>query len=146
MSIHNICFRWEIRKISAVFGWKKCLICCYGLGFETHSKPSYMLSTAVGYNWQRYNFRSLIHRWFQYFKFSDCYLIFIPDQLDTCLTGDQEVVGFTPAWLATFFVEIDHEMFRTVILSLLLIQEEQLSVSVERICTILTSLRTKPAQ
>ena len=29
MSIHNICFYWEIRKIAAVFGWKKCLICCY---------------------------------------------------------------------------------------------------------------------
>ena len=35
------------------------------------------------------------------------------------------------------FVEIDHEMFSTVILSLPLIQEGQLSVSGERICTIL---------
>ena len=26
---HNICFCWEIRKISAFFGWKKHLICCY---------------------------------------------------------------------------------------------------------------------
>ena len=33
-------------------------------------------------------------------------------------------------------VEIDHEIFSTVILSLLLIQEGQLSVSGERICTI----------
>ena len=31
MSTHNICFRWEIRKISAFFGWKKRLICCYAL-------------------------------------------------------------------------------------------------------------------
>ena len=23
MSTHNICFHWEIRKVSAVFGWKK---------------------------------------------------------------------------------------------------------------------------
>ena len=30
---HNICFCWEIRKISAFFGWKKCLICCYGNSF-----------------------------------------------------------------------------------------------------------------
>ena len=35
------------------------------------------------------------------------------------------------------FVEIDHEIFSTVILSLLLIQEGQLSVSGERMCTIL---------
>ena len=31
MSTHNICFRWEIRKISAFFGWKKRHICCYGI-------------------------------------------------------------------------------------------------------------------
>ena len=34
------------------------------------------------------------------------------------------------------FVEIDHEIFSMVILSLPLIQEEQLSVSGERMCTI----------
>ena len=37
------------------------------------------------------------------------------------------------------FVEIDHEIFSTVILSLLLIQEGQLSVSSERMCTILVN-------
>ena len=37
------------------------------------------------------------------------------------------------------FVEIDHEIFSTVILSLPLIQEEQLSVSDERMCTILVN-------
>ena len=37
------------------------------------------------------------------------------------------------------FVEIDHEMFSTVIFSLLLIQEWQLSVSGERMCTILVN-------
>ena len=30
---HNIRFYWEIRKISAFFGWKKRLIYCYGLYF-----------------------------------------------------------------------------------------------------------------
>ena len=35
-----------------------------------------------------------------------------------------------------FFVEIDHEIFSAVILSLPLIQEGQLSVSGERKCTI----------
>ena len=35
------------------------------------------------------------------------------------------------------FVEIDHGIFSTVILSLLLIQEGQLSVSGKRMCTIL---------
>ena len=37
------------------------------------------------------------------------------------------------------FVEIDHEIFSTVILSLPLIQEGQLSVSGGRICTILVN-------
>ena len=37
------------------------------------------------------------------------------------------------------FVEIDHEIFFTIILSLLLIQEGQLSVSGERMCTILVN-------
>ena len=38
------------------------------------------------------------------------------------------------------FVEIDHEIFSTVILSLPLIQERQLSVSGERMCAILVNL------
>ena len=37
------------------------------------------------------------------------------------------------------FVEIDHEIFSTVILSLPLIQEGQLSVSGKRVCTILVN-------
>ena len=37
------------------------------------------------------------------------------------------------------FMDIDHELFSTVILSLLLIQEGQLSVSGERMCTILVN-------
>ena len=37
------------------------------------------------------------------------------------------------------FVEIDHEIFSTVILSLPLVQEGQLSVSDERMCTILVN-------
>ena len=37
------------------------------------------------------------------------------------------------------FVELDHEIFSTVILSLPLIQEGQLSVSGERMCTILVN-------
>ena len=37
------------------------------------------------------------------------------------------------------FVEIDHEMFSTVILSLPLIQEGQLSVSGKRMCTLLVN-------
>ena len=37
------------------------------------------------------------------------------------------------------FMEVDHEIFSTVILSLLLIQEGQLSVTGERMCTILVN-------
>ena len=45
-----------------------------------------------------------------------------------------------PPRSATFFsVEIDHEIFPMVILSLPLIQEGQVSVSGERMCTILVN-------
>ena len=55
-------------------------------------------------------------------------------------TGDQGVAGSTPAEVGKHsFVEIDHEIFSTVILSLPLIQEGQLSVSGERMCTILVN-------
>ena len=48
--------------------------------------------------------------------------------------------GFNPrrGWHHSF-VEIDHEIFSTVILSLPLIQEGHLSVSGERMCTILVN-------
>ena len=48
--------------------------------------------------------------------------------------------GFNPrrGWQHSF-VEVDHEIFSTVILSLPLIQEGQLSVSGERMCTILAN-------
>ena len=58
-------------------------------------------------------------------------------QLDARPTGDQEVVGSIPAGSATFFVEIDHEIFSTVIIALPLIQEWHVSVSDKRMCTIL---------
>ena len=48
--------------------------------------------------------------------------------------------GFNPhRGLQHSFVEIGHEIFSTVILSLPLIQEGQLSVSGERMCTILVN-------
>ena len=48
--------------------------------------------------------------------------------------------GFNPrrGWQHSF-METDHEIFSTVILSLPLIQEGQLSVSGERMCTILVN-------
>ena len=48
--------------------------------------------------------------------------------------------GFNPrgGWQHSF-AEIDHEIFSTVILFLPLIQEGQLSVSGERMCTILVN-------
>ena len=58
-------------------------------------------------------------------------------QLDARPTGDQEVADLTPAGWAISFVEIEHEIFSAVILSFLLIQEGNLSVSGERMCTIL---------
>ena len=48
--------------------------------------------------------------------------------------------GFNPCRVRQHsFVEIDHEIYSTVILSLPLIQEGQLSVSGERMCTILVN-------
>ena len=52
-------------------------------------------------------------------------------------TGDQEVAGSTPFGSATLFVEIDHEIFSTVILSLPLIQDGQLSASGKSMCALL---------
>ena len=60
-------------------------------------------------------------------------------QLDEHQTGDQEILGQSPPSQQHSFVEIDHEIFSSVILSLPLIQEGQLSVSDERICTILVN-------
>ena len=46
------------------------------------------------------------------------------------LTGDQDVTGLIPTGSGNIlFVEIDHEIFSVVILSLPLIQEGHLSVS-----------------
>ena len=53
---------------------------------------------------------------------------------------DQEVVALTPTEVGNIFSwRFDHEIYSTVILSLLLIQEGQLSVSGERMCTILVN-------
>ena len=55
-------------------------------------------------------------------------------------TGDQEVTDSIPTrGRQHSFVEIDHEIFSTVIVSLPLIQEGHLSVSGERMCTILVN-------
>ena len=59
-------------------------------------------------------------------------------QLDMHPTDDQEVVGLIPTGLASLSWRFDHEIFSTVILSLLLIQEK-LSVSGEKMCTILVN-------
>ena len=62
-----------------------------------------------------------------------------------CVTGEVEKVGHStkivgpPPDRQHSVVEIDHEMFSTVIFSLPLIQERQLSVSGERMCMILVN-------
>ena len=48
-------------------------------------------------------------------------------QLDARPTGDQEVADSTPPGRQHSFVQIDHEIFSTAILSLPLIQEEKLT-------------------
>ena len=57
-------------------------------------------------------------------------------QLDGLLTSDQEVAGLILVGVRQHsFVEINHEIFSMVILSIPLIQEGQLSVSCKRMCT-----------
>ena len=58
-------------------------------------------------------------------------------QLAAHSTGDQEVVSLTQSGRQLFFVDIDKEIFSTFILCLPLIQEGHLSVSGERLCTVL---------
>ena len=58
-------------------------------------------------------------------------------QLDVHPIGDQEVAGSTGRQHS--FVEVDYEIFSMVTLSLPLIQEGQLSVSGERMCTLLAN-------
>ena len=61
-------------------------------------------------------------------------------QLDASPTCDQEVAGSNPPLGRQHsFLEINHRIFFTVSLSLLLIQEGQLSVSGERLRTILAN-------
>ena len=60
-------------------------------------------------------------------------------QLDVRQTGDQEVWVQPPPGRQYSFMEIDNEIFSVVILPLLLIQEGQLSVSGERMCTVLVN-------
>ena len=62
-------------------------------------------------------------------------------QLDAHPTGDQEVIGFDPRFVGNILLWrlFGHEIFSLDILSLSLIHEGQLSVSGERMCTILVN-------
>ena len=74
---------------------------------------------------------------------SVCFTSFQPSslaQLDALSDWRPGGRGFNPRQGRQHsFVEIDHEIFSTVILSFLLIQEGQLSVSGERMCKILVN-------
>ena len=80
---------------------------------------------------------------FQKLKSNLLTMIFLPSsvaQLDAPSNWRPGGRWFNPSrgWQHSF-VEIDHEIFSTVILSLPLIQERQLSVSGERMCTLLVN-------
>ena len=60
-------------------------------------------------------------------------------QLDPHPIGDQEIASLTLPGRQHSFMEIDHEIFFYSHSLLLLIQERQLSVSDERMCTILVN-------
>ena len=73
---------------------------------------------------------------FFFFFFFVCFLLALVAQLDAPPTGNQELRVPPLPGRQHSFVAIDHETFSTVIPSLLLIQEGQLSVSGERMCAI----------
>ena len=63
MITHNVCFHGEIRKISAFFGSKKHLICCYAVTwnyadtlFSRATVPFFKISTSIAlmYNMHMY--------------------------------------------------------------------------------------------
>ena len=60
-------------------------------------------------------------------------------QFDGHLTGDRRLRVRPQPGQQYSFMEIDHEIFSSLILSLPLIQEGQLSVSGERMCIILVN-------
>ena len=82
--------------------------------------------------------KELIGFYFPHSEFIQSRLPASVAQIDARPTGDQEVAGSTPAEVGNILSwRFDYEIFSTVILSLLLIQEGQLSVSGERMCIIL---------
>ena len=56
-------------------------------------------------------------------------------RLDACLPGMRIVMGSIPTTGNIVLWRLVHEIISTAILSFLLIQEEQLSVTGERMCT-----------
>ena len=80
--------------------------------------------------------------WFFFFNSRPLYWREVPAsvaQLDARPTGDQELRVRPPRVRKHSFVEIDHEIFSTVILSVPLIQEVQLSLFGEWLYTILVT-------
>ena len=69
-------------------------------------------------------------------------------QLVACLTADLGGYKFESQLVHITFMQIDNEIKSTVILTFSLIQEGQLSVTIESMCTkySLTNSRIKPAQ
>ena len=68
-------------------------------------------------------------------------------QFDARTNGDQEVAGLIPAGLATFFWEIDHDIFSTVTFTLPLIHEGSCQFLAKECAQYwLIVERTKPAQ
>ena len=89
------------------------------------------------YQWPWNIFTTKSKRWFYTWTNFEPALV---DQLDAPSDWRSGGRGFNPRrGRQHSFVEIDHEIFSTVILSLPLIQKGQLSVSGKRMCTILVN-------
>ena len=121
-------FMTRVRRLNAC---KNCLVCIVGV-------------IAGGYYDQGRDLNAKLHDYyfiFNGFASKDSLpLAGLGGQLDAPSDWRPGGRGFNPCrGRQHSFVEIDHEIFSTVILSLPLIQEGQLSVSGERMCTILVN-------
>ena len=114
-----------LRRISVGFNYKNITITVYNLNIGKHNLP---ILSIIALSFQQG------HR---IYKFQQPASV---AQLDAPSDWRPGGRGFNPRrGRQHSFVEIDHEIFSTVILSLPLIQEGQLSVYGERMCTILVN-------
>ena len=147
MRTHNICFCREIRKILCGYPLLSVAMTDSDIGLVDHfalfPKKGEENGQKTNSNIGSQDFLALLSGSTTELNISHFTIISMPAsvaKLDAPSDWRPGGRGFNPRrGRQHSFVEIDHEIFSTVILSLPLIQEGQLSVSGERMCTILVN-------